>query len=281
MEVIKSPAEMLNWSRTRGAEGLRTSLVPTMGFLHQGHLSLVRRAREMSDAVVVSIFVNPIQFGEGEDFDRYPRDLSRDLALLEKEGVDAVFAPTVRDMYPEKILTFVDITEMDNRLCGRSRPGHFRGVTTVVSKLFNICLPQVAVFGQKDAQQVIIIEKMVRDLNFPVQVVRGDIIREADGLAMSSRNVYLSPEDRKNAPVLCRSLLAARDMVLDGIREPEKVRRAIIETIEQVPGTRIDYVEILSGDDLSEIAEIKGKVLMALAVRFGETRLIDNLQMEV
>lgn len=281
MEVIKTPAEMQSWSQTCWSNGLRIGLVPTMGYLHEGHLSLVRKAKALTDRVVVSIFVNPIQFGEGEDFDRYPRDLSRDLALLEKEGVNVVFAPGARDMYPEKLLTFVEITDMDNKLCGRSRPGHFRGVTTVVSKLFNICLPHVAVFGQKDAQQVMIIEKMVRDLNFPVEIVRGDIIREADGLAMSSRNVYLSPEGRQNALVLNRSLQAARDMVAAGNRDPHAVRESIIAMVSRVPGAQIDYVEILSGHDLSEIDEIKGKVLVALAVKFGATRLIDNLQLEV
>jgi len=252
-----------------------------MGFLHEGHLSLVRKAKDYCDRIVVSIFVNPIQFGEGEDFDRYPRDLSRDLDLLQKEGVDAVFAPTVAGMYPERTRTFVETEGLDHKLCGRSRPGHFRGVTTVVSKLFNICLPQVAVFGQKDAQQVMIIEKMVRDLNFPVQIIRGDIVREPDGLAMSSRNVYLSPEDRKKATILYRSLLMARDMIREGERNPQAVRNAMIEMINQANGAEIDYVEIYNGFDLSDIEEIKGQVLLALAVRFGSTRLIDNLLLEV
>ena len=226
--------------------------------------------------------MNPIQFGEGEDFDRYPRDLSRDLDLLEKEGVGAVFAPTARAMYPEKEQTNVEPpTGMENRLCGRNRPGHFRGVTTVVSKLFNICLPDVAVFGQKDAQQALIIEKMVRDLNFPVRIVRGEIVREPDGLAMSSRNVYLSPEDRKNATVLYRSLLMAKDLIKRGERNPSQVRNAMYEMINRVDGTQIDYIEIYNAKDLSELEEINGQVLLALAVRFGDTRLIDNLLLEV
>jgi len=281
VQVIKTPAEMQMWSRSQGMTGLKIGLVPTMGFLHEGHLSLVRQARELCDAVVVSIFVNPIQFGEGEDFDQYPRDLSRDFALLEKEGADVAFAPEVRDMYPEKMSTFVEITSMDDKLCGRSRPGHFRGVATVVSKLFNICQPQMGFFGQKDAQQAIIIEKMVRDLNFPLEIVVGEIIREADGLAMSSRNVYLSPADRKNAVVLYQSLLKAKDLVADGVNRPAEIIKAITDLINQTPGAVIDYVEILSGRDLSEIEEIKGKVLLALAVKFGNTRLIDNLLLEV
>lgn len=281
MKVIQSPGEMQTWSRAQSVAGLKIGLVPTMGFLHEGHLSLVRRAQEFCDVVVVSIFVNPIQFGEGEDYDRYPRDLSRDLDLLKKEGVGVVFAPTVRGMYPEKSQTFVETIGMDDKLCGRNRPGHFRGVTTVVSKLFNICLPEVAVFGQKDAQQAIIIEKMVRDLNFPIQIVRGEIVREPDGLAMSSRNVYLSPENRKNATVLYRSLLMARDLINEGVKQPSQVRNAMIELINQVNGAQIDYIEIYNGVDLSELEEIKGQVLLALAVRFGNTRLIDNLLLEV
>ncbi len=282
MKVIESPQEMQNWSRAQAKAGLSIGLVPTMGYLHEGHLSLVRRARELCDLVVVSIFVNPIQFGEGEDFDRYPRDLSRDLDLLKKEGVGVVFAPTATAMYPEKERTIVDPpTGMENRLCGRNRPGHFRGVTTVVSKLFNICLPDVAVFGQKDAQQALIIEKMVRDLNFPVRIVRGEIVRELDGLAMSSRNVYLSPEDRKKATVLYRSLLMARDLVGQGVRKTSQVRKAMFDMIDQVDGTQIDYIEIYNARDLSELEEINGQVLIALAVRFGDTRLIDNLLLEV
>lgn len=282
MKVIESPQEMQIWSRAQSKVGLRIGLVPTMGFLHEGHLSLVRRAQELCDLVVVSIFVNPIQFGEGEDYDQYPRDLSRDLNLLKKEGVGAVFAPTVRAMYPEKEQTRVEPpTGMENRLCGRNRPGHFRGVTTVVSKLFNICLPDVAVFGQKDAQQALIIEKMVRDLNFPVHIVRGEIVREPDGLAMSSRNVYLSPEDRKEATVLYRSLLMARDLINEGVRNPSQVRNAMLEMIDSVDGTQIDYIEIYNAQDLSELEEIKGQILIALAVRFGATRLIDNLLLEV
>jgi len=280
--VIENPQEMQDWSRARSRAGLKIGLVPTMGYLHEGHLSLVRKARELCDTVIVSIFVNPIQFGEGEDYDRYPRDLSRDLDLLQKEGVDAVFAPKVKSMYPEREQTMVEPPAgLENKMCGRNRPGHFRGVTTVVSKLFNICLPDMAFFGQKDAQQALIVEKMVRDLNFPVRIVKGEIIREPDGLAMSSRNVYLSPEEREKATVLYRSLLMARDLINRGEREPSRVREAMLEMIKQVDGAQVDYVEIYNANDLSELEEIKGQVLLALAVRFGTTRLIDNLLVEV
>lgn len=281
VKVYNNPANIQEWSKACRLNGLKIGLVPTMGFLHEGHLSLVRKAKELCDVVVVSVFVNPTQFGPGEDLEDYPRDLDRDLRLLEKEGVDAVFAPTARDMYPVNFGTFVETTGLDDRLCGRSRPGHFRGVTTVVSKLFNICLPDIVVFGQKDAQQAMIIEKLVRDLNFPVEIVRGAIVRESDGLAMSSRNAYLKPEERKNATVLYKSLLLARELIDKGEREPARVREAMIGLIEGVPGAVIDYVEIYSGHDLSELKEIRGKILIALAVRFGGTRLIDNLLMEV
>jgi pantoate--beta-alanine ligase len=281
MEIVKDPVIMQAWSQARHRSGQKIGLVPTMGFLHQGHLSLVRKAREICDAVVVSIFVNPIQFGQGEDYEQYPRDLSRDTSLLRAEGVDVVFAPGVRDMYSGAPGTFVETLGMEDKLCGKSRPGHFKGVTTVVAKLFNICLPDVAVFGQKDAQQVMIIEKMVRDLNFPLEIVRGPIVREADGLALSSRNVYLTSSQRENATVLHRSLKLAEDLIAGGARDPVQVREAMVDYINRVPEARIDYVEIYSGKDLSEIDFIKGQVLIALAVKFGDTRLIDNLLLEV
>lgn len=282
MLVIESPSEMQKWSYAqRYDRGMKIGLVPTMGYLHEGHLSLVRKARELADKVIVSIFVNPTQFGPNEDFERYPRDLKRDLGLLEKEGVDVVFAPTIRDMYPEGYGTYVENITLTDKLCGKSRPGHFRGVTTVVSKLFNICLPHVAVFGQKDAQQVMIIERMVKDLNFPVAIVRGDIVREPDGLAMSSRNAYLSEEERKKAPVLYQSLLLAKDLIEKGERNPATVREAVCRFIGTVPEASIDYVEVLGGEDLRDLERLEGKVLVALAVRFGSTRLIDNMLLEV
>jgi len=282
MQIIRSVAEMQQWSSEQVRSGRRIGLVPTMGYLHEGHLSLVREARKQCDLVVVSIFVNPIQFGAGEDFEEYPRDLTRDCALLEKEQVDVVFAPGVKDMYPEGYSTFVEVQgEVAQKMCGASRPGHFRGVTTVCSKLFHICQPTLAFFGQKDAQQAIILEKMVRELNFPLQIVRMPIVREADGLAMSSRNVYLNPQQRQEALVLSQSLRAAEQLIKDGERDPEKVRAFIKDIIETKPGAQIDYIEINRASDLASLDRIEGTVLIALAVKFGTTRLIDNLMVEV
>ncbi|MGE5403640.1 MAG: pantoate--beta-alanine ligase [Candidatus Saccharibacteria bacterium] len=281
MIVIEKPGEMQEWSRARRLEGKKIGVVPTMGYLHEGHLSLVKQAKELCDCLVVTIFVNPTQFGVGEDFESYPRDLTRDLELVQREGVDVVFAPAVQDMYPVGYGTFVETSGLDDKLCGKSRPGHFRGVTTVVSKLFNICLPDVAVFGQKDAQQVMIIEKMVRDLNFPVRIIRGATVREEDGLAKSSRNTYLTPEQRQTATILYKSLLLAQKMINEGNHDPVNVKGAMIELLSQEPAVKIDYVEILDGRDLSEIVEIQDLVLIALAAKVGSTRLIDNLLVEV
>ncbi|ADI00937.1 pantoate--beta-alanine ligase [Syntrophothermus lipocalidus] len=282
MQVFTRVQEMQEWSLQQKRLGKKIGLVPTMGYLHDGHLSLVRRAKAECDVVIVSIFVNPLQFGVGEDYEEYPRDLTRDAALLEKEGVEATFAPSVKEMYPQGYSTTVEVGgEITAKLCGKSRPGHFKGVTTVVSKLFNICLPEVAYFGQKDAQQAMIIEKMVRELNFPLRIVRGPIVRESDGLAMSSRNVYLNEEERKSALVLSQALGLARELIENGETSVGKVKEAMINLINSKPFTDIDYVEIYNGEDLSDLAEIKGKVLVALAVRVGKTRLIDNLLLEV
>ncbi|NLF45978.1 MAG: pantoate--beta-alanine ligase, partial [Syntrophomonadaceae bacterium] len=265
------------------AQGKRIGLVPTMGYLHRGHLSLVQKARQECDIVITSIFVNPTQFGQGEDFDEYPRDLKRDTELLAREKADAVFAPSARDMYPPGASTFVEaqgpITE---KMCGAARPGHFRGVTTVVSKLFLICQPDKAYFGQKDAQQAAVIEKMVRELNFPVTIVRGPIIREADGLAMSSRNVNLTSEQRKQATVLNRALQAAALKIGAGQRDGEKIKQEIRAIITAQPQAAIDYIEIYRAEDLGEVKNLAGeKIILALAVKFGNTRLIDNLTVEV
>jgi len=282
MRVFKTVKEMQNWCIDQKKQGKTVGLVPTMGYLHEGHLSLVREARRQTDLVVVSIFVNPIQFGVNEDLDQYPRDLSRDLGLLEKEKADAVFAPAVAEMYPAGYSTFVEVEgQVTSKLCGASRPGHFKGVTTVVSKLFNICQPDKAFFGQKDAQQVLVIEKMVHELNYPLQIVRVPIVRENDGLAMSSRNVYLNEEERRQALVLNQSLLMARDMIRAGERDPQKVLASIRGQIEKAPLAQIDYVKLYRASDLAEIDAIEGQVLIALAVKFGNTRLIDNLLVEV
>jgi len=282
MQVISNIQEMQQLSRQKRLQGFKIGLVPTMGYLHEGHLSLVRTARQQCDVVIVSLFVNPMQFGVGEDFEEYPRDISRDVALLENESADILFAPEVRDMYPPGYSFLVETEgEITGKMCGASRPGHFRGVTTVVSKLFNICGPDKAYFGQKDAQQVTILEKMVKELNFPLEIIRVPIVREPDGLAMSSRNVYLSSEERREALVLYRSLQAAEKAIREGEKSVEGIKEIITAVINSSPLAQIDYVEINRADDLGSIDRIEGAVLIALAVKFGTTRLIDNLIVEV
>lgn len=282
MRVIERASEMQTLSLNYKKEGKVIGLVPTMGYLHEGHMALVRKARAMCDLVIVSIFVNPIQFGRGEDFDIYPRDLERDLKLLLEEEVDFVFHPSVGEMYPEGYSTYVEVEgEITSKMCGASRPGHFKGVTTVVSKLFNICLPDYAFFGQKDAQQVTIIEKMVRELNFPIKIVRVPIIREEDGLAMSSRNVYLNEKERQDALVLYKALKHAESLIAAGERNVSLIKQEMEKMIKTVPYAVIDYIEIARADDLSSIEKVEGRVLLALAVKIGKTRLIDNLLVEV
>ncbi len=270
------------WCLEQKRAGKSIGLVPTMGYLHQGHLSLVQEARQQCDVVVVSIFVNPIQFGVGEDFETYPRDLSRDQALLEEEAVDALFAPLISDMYPPGYNSFVEVGgEITAKLCGASRPGHFKGVATVVSKLFNICLPDKAFFGQKDAQQVMVIEKMVRELNFPLQIVRVPIVREEDGLAKSSRNVYLDEEQRRQALVLNQALREAEMHVQQGERNVARLKEIMRKVIASSPQAVIDYIDIYDAADLGDMEQVDRKALMALAVKFGNTRLIDNRLVEV
>ncbi|MDD4171739.1 MAG: pantoate--beta-alanine ligase [Syntrophomonas sp.] len=282
MQTFTTVVAMQNWCIEQKRQGKTIGLVPTMGYLHQGHMALVREARLSCDIVVVSIFVNPIQFGIGEDYEDYPRDLEKDRLLLEQGQADAIFAPSVKEMYPSRYNSFVEVIgEMSEKLCAQSRPGHFRGVTTVVSKLFHICLPDIAFFGQKDAQQAMIIEKMVQELNFPLRIVRVPIVREADGLALSSRNVYLSAEHRTQAPVLHQSLQAARELIQSGERDATRVKELIVRTINSSPVADIVYAEIYDADTLADVQEISGRVLIALAVRFGTTRLIDNLIVEV
>ena len=250
-------------------------LVPTMGFLHEGHLSLIRQARDECDHVVVSIFVNPTQFGKNEDLSKYPRDIERDLKLIEPL-TDLVWMPTVEIMYPQGYQTWVEVESITSPLEGLMRPGHFKGVTTVVAKLFNGVQPHKAYFGQKDAQQVAVIRQMVRDLNFPLEIVVCPIVREADGLAMSSRNVYLDPNQRKAATVLFRSLSTAKEMYAGGERDAEKIRGKMKEVLEGEPLTEVQYVSCVDYDSLEELTEIKGKTLLSLAVFIGKTRLIDN-----
>ncbi len=251
-------------------------LVPTMGYLHEGHLSLVRHAKEECDHVAVSIFVNPTQFGPREDLSKYPRDLDRDLSLLESLGVDLVWTPTEQVMYPPGYQTWVEVERITRPLEGAMRPGHFKGVATVVAKLFNGVQPHKAYFGQKDAQQAAVIRQMTRDLNFPIEIVICPIVREPDGLAMSSRNVYLDPEQRKAATVLYRSLSAARNAYENGEREAEKLREVMRDVLATEPLAQMQYVSCADYDTLEELEIIIGKTLLSLAVFMGKTRLIDN-----
>lgn len=258
----------------------RVGLVPTMGYLHEGHLSLVRQAREDCDYVVVSIFVNPTQFGPKEDLSKYPRDLDRDLSLLEPLGVDLVWIPTSEMMYPPGFQTWVEVETIAQPLEGSTRPGHFRGVTTVVAKLFNAVQPHNAYFGQKDAQQAAVIRQMARDLNFPVEIVVCPIVREPDGLAMSSRNVYLDPEQRKAATVLSRALQAAKEAYDKGKRDAETLRETMKEVLAAEPLAEVQYVSCADYDTLQELDSVTGKALLSMAVFIGKTRLIDNVVLE-
>lgn len=276
MKVINNISEMREFSREEQRAGRSIAVVPTMGYLHEGHLSLVDTAFENADTVIVTIFVNPSQFGPGEDFDKYPRNTERDLTLCRERGVDAVFVPSMGDMYPEGFSTWVSEEKLSSGLCGRSRPSHFRGVTTVVSKLFNIVLPDVAVFGRKDYQQSAVIKRMVRDLNFPVRIITAPIVREKDGLAMSSRNKYLSAEERRKALSIYNSLKEAEKAVAEGERSSLALVRDIEGTIT-LAGGRVDYVEVLDAENLKSLDDVTGTVLVAVAAFFGNTRLIDNI----
>jgi len=278
MKVVKSVAGMKALARQWRKEGKRIGLVPTMGYLHEGHLSLVRESKKRADVTVVSIFVNPTQFGPNEDFKKYPRDLAKDSAYLKKGGADCLFYPDATEIYPPGYRTFIEVHGLQDRLCGKSRPGHFRGVATVVIKLFNIVGPDLAFFGAKDAQQVLIIQRMAADLNLDVEIVTCPLVREADRLALSSRNAYLSPEERKAALVLSTSLRGAERAIAAGERDAAKVIAGIRSMIGAEPLARIDYVEAVDPLNLEPVAEIRGDVLVALAVYFGTTRLIDNLR---
>ncbi len=282
MKVVASVKEMQEIALKLRREGKNVGFVPTMGYLHAGHLSLVKNARAECDVVVMSIFVNPLQFGPQEDFAVYPRALERDLELARAEGVAYVFAPAEEEMYPEGYCTHVEVTgPLTEKMCGRSRPGHFRGVTTVVLKLFQVVQPVRAYFGQKDAQQALVIKKMCRDLNVPVEIVTCPIVREGDGLALSSRNVYLSASEREAALALPRALEAGRQLVAKGEHDPQKVRAKILAVLTDSPLVEVDYVEVCDGQNLSDLDQLAGPVLLAAAVRVGKTRLIDNIYLEV
>ncbi len=277
MKVIKTIAEM---NRLRPTLPEPVGFVPTMGCLHEGHLSLVRRARAENRSAVVSIFVNPIQFGPHEDLERYPRNPQRDLALLKSEGVDIVFLPPSSELYRPQFNSWVVVDKLSQRLEGSARPGHFRGVTTVVTKLFNIVRPARAYFGQKDAQQVIVIRKMVSDLNMALDIITLPTVREPDGLAMSSRNSYLNSEQRQAATVLYQALTLAQKLWLQGERSAQSMRRKMIELIQKEELAEIDYVSIADAETLDELDRVKSPALVSLAVRIGNTRLIDNVVLE-
>ncbi|TDY45279.1 pantoate--beta-alanine ligase [Alicyclobacillus sacchari] len=264
------------------ADGKRIALVPTMGYLHEGHLALVEAASREADFVVVSIFVNPLQFGANEDLSSYPRDLDRDLRLLATSGqCDVAFTPTVAEMYPQQMATTVQLPEMAAKLCGKTRPGHFAGVATVVSKLFHIVAPDVACFGQKDGQQLAIIRRMVADLNMPIRIVSVPTVREPDGLAKSSRNVYLTPDERDHAVILYRTLAWAQGEIARGNRDGQAIASGMRERIVADPVARLDYAEVVSLANLESIDVIEGDVMLAVAAYFGKARLIDNVQLSV
>ena len=280
MEIIREIQAMKAWVRAARKKGETVCLVPTMGYLHEGHLDLMRMGRPLADHLVISIFVNPTQFGAGEDLDRYPRDLPRDIELSESVGVECIFHPEASEMYPPDYCTYVNVENITSGLCGASRPGHFRGVATVVAKLFNIVEPDIAIFGEKDYQQLAVLKKMVEDLNMNVQILAHPTVREKDGLAMSSRNKYLTPEQRKNALVLFRTLKAAGERVKQGERSTAVLKSEAVKMIEQVPECTIDYVDIVDPVMLTPLERIGDRAVMALAVKVGTTRLIDNMTLE-
>ncbi|MEW5921667.1 MAG: pantoate--beta-alanine ligase [Bacillota bacterium] len=282
MEFVQDPATLRQKLHEIRRQGKSIGFVPTMGFLHEGHLSLIRAARAQNDFVVISIFVNPLQFGEGEDYEDYPRDLESDSRLAAAAGCDLIFSPAVRDFYPPGYATFVEVQgSITEGLCGTARPGHFRGVTTVLVKLFNLVAPEHTYFGQKDAQQCLVVKKMLEDLDYNLQFHIMPTVREADGLAMSSRNKYLTPRQRAAAPVLFQSLQQAESLIRGGERDVASLKDAMRNLIASVPETEIDYIEIVDTNELKPVEQVRGSCLIALAVRIGSTRLIDNIILEV
>ena len=280
MLIIETVKDMQQTADTLRREGKKIGFVPTMGYLHEGHLTLVKRAKQENSAAIASIFVNPTQFGPHEDFDRYPRDYPRDFAMLEKEKTDFVYLPTPAQMYPEGYNTWVEVYKVTDRLEGAIRPGHFRGVATVVNKLFNIVQPTRAYFGQKDAQQCVVIWKMVIDLNMNLEMIIVPTVREADGLAMSSRNVYLSSDERQQAPVLNKSLVLAKQIWSAGEHDSAKIRTAMVDLIKQAPLGKIEYISIADALTLRELEKAESPAVISMAVKFGKTRLIDNILLE-
>ncbi|QVY60144.1 pantoate--beta-alanine ligase [Cytobacillus gottheilii] len=276
MKVIRSVKEMQNTMLEQKRSGKSIGFVPTMGYLHDGHLTLIKQARRENDIVAVSIFVNPLQFGANEDLSTYPRDFERDSQLAEESGADYLFYPDASEMYPRPLAVKVTVGDRTDVLCGRSRPGHFDGVAAVLLKLFNIVIPDFAYFGMKDAQQVAVIDMLITDYNIPVTLKTVETVRETDGLAKSSRNVYLQPNEREEAVILNKSLNEAREGIINGERDPEKVLSFMKERIEQNSSGTIDYIELYSYPELKPVKEIKGTIIIALAVKFTKARLIDN-----
>ena len=276
MKIIHNVKEMQEFSERLRLDGKTIALVPTMGFFHEGHLKLMEEGKKRADILMISIFINPAQFGVGEDFEKYPRDWQRDRDMAEGVGVDVLFAPSAADMYPQGYQTYVNVEEVTKNLCGMSRPGHFRGVTTVVAKLFNIVKPNKAIFGEKDFQQLATIRRMVIDLNFDVEIVGFPTVREADGLAMSSRNTYLNPEERAAGLSLMRSISKAKELLFSGETSVSALLSAVKEVIESEELTEIDYIKICDCATLEDIEEIHRDAVLAIAVKVGTTRLIDN-----
>jgi len=280
VKIIRKIKNLRNEIKKIESKNKSIGFVPTMGALHEGHLSLIRQARKENDFVVVSIFVNPVQFGPKEDFKKYPRNPKQDGLLCRKEGVDIIFYPNTKELYPPNHKTYVNVEGLSEVLCGKFRPGHFKGVTTVVAKLFNIINPGIAYFGQKDAQQAIIIKRMAEDLNIPVKIKVMPTVREKDKLAMSSRNVYLSRDERKDALVISESLNLAKDLIKNGVRDADKIMGSMRNLIQKKKKAKIDYVSVVDSDNLEPIKKIKNNCFIALAVWVGETRLIDNMIIE-
>ena len=278
MRTIHTPGEMREWSLRQQATGKSIGFVPTMGALHQGHASLIQESVKQNDVTVVSVFVNPAQFGPNEDFTRYPRPIAEDSALVDALGADVLYNPCAMVMYPRKYVTYVNLKRLTENLCGASRPNHFKGVATIVTKLFNTVLPDRAYFGQKDAQQVAVLKRMVRDLSFGIEMVEMPIVREPDGLAMSSRNKYLSEDDRKKALCISKALFKGQDLIEAGERDPKIVKDLIHENMA---GIDIEYVEIVDADEIEPVKRIRKTVLVAVAARIGSTRLIDNFKYTV
>jgi len=277
MRIIRSIKEMSGFSKKMRVKGKSIGFVPTMGALHEGHLSLVRQAHKENDIVVVSVFVNPIQFGPKEDFRKYPRNIKRDARLCKSEGADIIFYPDIKNIYPENYKTYVVVEDLGALLCGKFRPGHFKGVATIVAKLFNIVNPNIAYFGQKDAQQAVIIKKMAQDLNMPFQIKVMPIVREEGGLAMSSRNIYLNKNERRDAQVLYQSLIMAKSLIRQGHTGPSSIIKEIRQLINKKKNAKIQYISIVGPKDLLPVDNIRKKVLIALSVWIGRARLIDNI----